>query len=114
VLHTGAGVCQDFAHLLLGMARVRGLPARYVSGYLVPPQDEVEAAAMETVSGALASHAWTEVFVPVSGWLGLDPTLGQPVGPSHVRVAYGRDYADVAPVRGVHRGEAGQRLSVDV
>src|SRR5262245_21944149 len=114
VLETGAGVCQDFAHLLLGVARARGLPARYVSGYLVPPEDRRAATAMEAVSGGVASHAWAEVFVAGAGWLGFDPTLGGPVGPHHVRLAYGRDYADVAPVRGVHRGQTGQRLSVDV
>jgi transglutaminase-like putative cysteine protease len=69
---------------------------------------------MEQVIGGQASHAWAEVLVPGNGWLGLDPTLGRPVGVRHVRVAYGRDYGDVAPVRGVYKGHAGQRLSVDV
>ena len=108
VLAAGAGVCQDFAHVLLGVARARGLPARYVSGYRVP------AGQTEDVRGGLASHAWVEVFVPRVGWIGLDPTLGGPVDAHHVRLAYGRDYADVAPVRGVHKGHAGQTLSVDV
>jgi len=107
VLRTGAGVCQDFAHLLLAILRMRGLPARYVSGYLAPQ-------AAGDVIGGQASHAWTEVYVPGEGWFGLDPTLGQPVDLRHVRVAYGRDYGDVAPVRGIYKGHAGQRLSVDV
>ncbi len=112
VLNAGAGVCQDFAHLLIALARSRGLPARYVSGYLVPRNPA--AASLEEVIGGQASHAWAEVFVPDIGWLGLDPTLGVPVSAGHIRVAYGRDYGDVAPVRGVYRGHAGQRLSVDV
>ena len=110
----GAGVCQDFAHLLLGVLRKRGIPARYVSGYLVPQNENNPAAKLEEVIGGQASHAWAEAYIPDSGWVPLDPTLGKPVGMRHVRVAYGRDYADVAPVRGVYKGHAGQRLSVDV
>jgi transglutaminase-like putative cysteine protease len=110
----GAGVCQDFAHLLLGVVRMRGLPGRYVSGYLVPPSAEGSTSKQEEVIGGHASHAWAEVFSAENGWLAFDPTLGNPVGLRHVRVAYGRDYGDVAPVRGVYKGLAGQRLSVDV
>jgi transglutaminase-like putative cysteine protease len=112
VLRTGAGVCQDFAHLLIALARHRGLPARYVSGYLVPRGggDGKD----ETVIGGRASHAWAELFVPGVGWVAVDPTLGRATGPQHIRVASGRDYGDVPPVRGVYKGEAGQRLSVDV
>jgi transglutaminase-like putative cysteine protease len=113
-LAVGAGVCQDFAHLLLGVVRKRGLPARYVSGYLVPGSAASPDAKLQEVIGGYASHAWAEVYLPGSGWLGLDPTLGKPLGLQHVRVAYGRDYDDVAPVRGVYKGHAGQRLSVDV
>ena len=109
-----AGVCQDFAHLLLGVVRMRGLPARYVSGYLVPNAAASPTARQEEVIGGQASHAWAEVLIPEEGWVGFDPTLGKPVGLRHVRVAYGRDYGDVAPVRGVYRGHAGQRLAVDV
>ncbi|HVZ61309.1 MAG TPA: transglutaminase family protein [Terriglobales bacterium] len=112
-LSLGAGVCQDFAHLLLGLVRRRGLPGRYVSGYLVP-DDQGPNASKEQVIGGQATHAWTEVYLPHSGWMALDPTLGTPVGLQHIRVAYGRDYGDIAPVRGVYNGHAGQRLSVDV
>jgi transglutaminase-like putative cysteine protease len=114
-LHLHAGVCQDFAHLLLGIARRRGIPARYVSGYLVPQHDSANPnAAMEEVIGGQATHAWTEVYIPEGGWMPLDPTLGRDVAERHVRIGYGRDYGDVAPVRGLYNGHAGQRLSVDV
>jgi len=113
-LSIGAGVCQDFAHVLLGVMRMRGIPARYVSGYLVPGSTASPDAKQEDVIGGQASHAWTEVLIPNLGWTGLDPTLGKPVGLRHVRLAYGRDYGDVAPVRGVYKGHAGQSLSVDV
>jgi len=111
---TGAGVCQDFAHLLLALLRMRGLPGRYVSGYLAPTRSGAYSSGMEEVIGGMASHAWAEVFIPGAGWFGLDPTAGRDVDLRHVRVAYGRDYGDVAPVRGVYKGHAGQRLSVDV
>jgi len=113
-LSVGAGVCQDFAHLLLGVLRMRGIPGRYVSGYLVPGSAASPDARQEEVIGGQASHAWTEVLMPKGAWVPLDPTLGKPVGLRHIRVAYGRDYGDVAPVRGVYKGQAGQRLSVDV
>ena len=113
-LSMGAGVCQDFAHLLLGVVRMRGIPGRYVSGYLVPGSHASAGAKQEEVIGGQASHAWAEVLMPKNGWTALDPTLGKPVGMRHVRVAYGRDYGDVAPVRGVYKGHAGQSLAVDV
>jgi transglutaminase-like putative cysteine protease len=114
VLAAGAGVCQDFAHLLIALARARGLPARYVSGYLTPHDTDEGGNGARQVIGGRASHAWSEVFVPGSGWIGIDPTLGAPASGRHIRVAYGRDYGDVPPVRGVYRGQAGQRLSVNV
>jgi transglutaminase-like putative cysteine protease len=114
VLAAGAGVCQDFAHLLIALARARGLPARYVSGYLMPQDGAGGPQKIEQVAGGRASHAWVEVLAPGLGWIGVDPTLGAPTSSRHIRVAYGRDYADVPPVRGVYRGQAGQRLSVDV
>lgn len=113
-LAVGAGVCQDFTHLLLGVVRMRGLPGRYVSGYLVPGSTASADARQEEVIGGQASHAWAEVLMPRNGWTGFDPTLGKPVGLRHVRIAYGRDYGDVAPVRGVYKGRAGQSLAVDV
>jgi transglutaminase-like putative cysteine protease len=113
-LRTRTGVCQDFSHLLLAILRMRGLPARYVSGYLAPVSTSEPSYGASEIMGGQASHAWTELYLPGEGWFGLDPTLGKPVDLRHVRVAYGRDYGDVAPVRGVYQGHAGQRLSVDV
>ncbi|HTP87334.1 MAG TPA: transglutaminase family protein [Bryobacteraceae bacterium] len=113
-LASGAGVCQDFAHILLAVTRMRGIPARYVSGYLVPRRAAEAGSNFEEVIGGQASHAWIEVYVPGAGWVGTDPTLGQQVSVQHVRVAYGRDYGDVPPVRGTYKGHAGQQLSVDV
>jgi transglutaminase-like putative cysteine protease len=113
-LASGAGVCQDFAHILLAVVRMRGVPARYVSGYLVPSGTAEAGSNFEEVIGGQASHAWIEVYLPGTGWVGMDPTMGQTVGLQHVRVAYGRDYGDVPPVRGTYKGHAGQQLSVDV
>ena len=113
-LETKAGVCQDFSHLLISLLRARGVPARYVSGYLVPRQSADDRGAMERVIGGLASHAWVQMYSADAGWLGLDPTVGDFVESQHIRVAYGRDYGDVPPVRGVYKGHAGQSLSVDV
>jgi transglutaminase-like putative cysteine protease len=113
-LAVGAGVCQDFAHVMLGAMRMRGIPGRYVSGYLVPGSAVAPDAKQEDVIGGQATHAWAEIFMPIGGWMAFDPTLGKPVGLRHIRLAYGRDYGDVAPVRGVYKGHAGQSLSVDV
>jgi transglutaminase-like putative cysteine protease len=99
---------------MLAAVRMRGIPGRYVSGYLVSNAAVGQEPGAEDVVGGQASHAWIEMLLPGFGWLGLDPTMGQPVGPRHVRVAYGRDYGDVAPVRGVYKGHAGQQLFVDV
>lgn len=109
-----AGVCQDFAHLLLSLLRMRGIPARYVSGYLIPRATLDAQAAMERVIGGQASHAWVQAFIPEMGWIGLDPTAGNFAEDRHVYIAWGRDYGDVPPVRGVYKGHAGQNLSVDV
>jgi transglutaminase-like putative cysteine protease len=99
-LDQGQGVCQDFAHLMIGAMRSLGLAARYVSGYLLtqPP------AGQPRLIGADASHAWVAVWCPVHGWVALDPTNNLWVGQDHVTLAWGRDYADVAPLRGVIRG----------
>jgi transglutaminase-like putative cysteine protease len=118
-LDTRAGVCQDFSHLLIALLRQRGIPARYVSGYLVPRQtriapDEGARSTIENVIGGQASHAWVQANIPETGWIGLDPTVGHFVDEQHILVARGRDYGDVPPVRGVYKGHAGQSLSVDV
>jgi transglutaminase-like putative cysteine protease len=105
------GVCQDFAHLMLAILRSNGIPARYVSGY-------IEAFDPEQVSsklvGAAASHAWVEAYLPGGTWWGLDPTNNQAVGPRHIEVAVGRDYSDVAPMRGTYKGASDQKLNVIV
>lgn len=98
LLRGGAGVCQDFSHLFLAVARHAGWPARYVSGYLGPEGEH------EHTYGA--SHAWVEVCGADGTWAGLDPTHGGHVGPHHLRLAVGRDYGDVAPHRGVFYGTA--------
>ncbi len=113
-LDTRAGVCQDFSHLLLAMLRLRGLPARYVSGYLIPTAAMDAQSTMERVIGGQASHAWVQVWIPEAGWIGLDPTAGCFNESRHIHIAWGRDYGDVPPVRGVYKGHAGQSLSVDV
>ncbi len=104
------GVCQDFAHVLIGACRSLGLAARYVSGYLLtqPPPGKPR------LVGADASHAWAAVWCPPYGWLALDPTNDVPVGQDHVTLAWGRDYADVAPLRGVIRGGSGNAPRVGV
>ncbi|WP_229053738.1 transglutaminase family protein [Aeromicrobium sp. Leaf350] len=97
-----AGVCQDFAHLTLACLRSHGLAARYVSGYLAtdPPPGK------ERIVGADASHAWVSLWVPGGTWLALDPTNDQLAGERYVTTAWGRDYADVPPVKGVIYSEA--------
>ncbi len=111
VLDAEKGVCQDFAHLAVGCLRSIGLAARYVSGYIetVPPPGQ------DKLVGADASHAWCAVWTPQAGWVDFDPTNGHLPVNDHVTVAWGRDYADVIPVRGVMIGPAaGQSLEVAV
>jgi transglutaminase-like putative cysteine protease len=111
------GVCQDFAHLMAGALRMHGLPVRYVSGYLLTHSDGDAGPAMV---GADASHAWVQVWcpgtpgVPADGWLDLDPTNNVVPGTGHVRVAVGRDFGDVTPLRGVIRGGGHHTLAVAV
>jgi transglutaminase-like putative cysteine protease len=105
VLALGRGVCQDFAHVLIGACRSAGIPARYVSGYLYDAEAE---------AGHAATHAWVDVFNPELGWLSLDPTHNRQQNDHYVRVAVGRDYADVPPTRGVYRGNASESLEVNV
>jgi transglutaminase-like putative cysteine protease len=97
-LETRKGVCQDFAHIFLSLVRPLGIPARYVSGYLF------QAAGSQDRSADGATHAWVEVLLPDLGWVGLDPTNNLIADDRHIRVAIGRDYADVPPTRGVFKG----------
>ncbi|HEX7631523.1 MAG TPA: transglutaminase family protein [Lacunisphaera sp.] len=107
VLRARTGVCQDFAHVMLGLCRALKIPARYVSGYLYNgPADQLK--------GAQASHAWVEVYVPGHGWCGLDPTNNRQPDGHYVKVAVGRDFADVSPIKGTYRGTAKRQLQVEV
>jgi transglutaminase-like putative cysteine protease len=104
------GVCQDYTHVAIGALRMLGLPAAYVSGYLLgsPPPGQ------PLLIGADASHAWVRVWCPVNGWIEFDPTNDCLVGSGHVTLATGRDYGDVTPVRGVIRGGGRHTLKVRV
>ena len=99
------GVCQDFAHVLLALCRSQGIPARYVSGYFYNEQREVGAVE--------ASHAWVEVFLPGFGWKGYDPTHRRESDTRYIRLAAGRDYADIRPVSGTFRGKGTRELLVE-
>ena len=101
-----AGVCQDFAHVMIAVLRSAGVPARYVSGYIFRGESQV--------LGAEASHAWCEAYLPPHGWIGFDPTNDLLVNDHFVKVAIGRDYRDVSPVRGVYRGSKHAEMSVNV
>lgn len=101
------GVCQDFTHVMLGMCRAVGVAARYASGYLYNgPKD--------SLVGAQASHAWCEVYLPMAGWIGFDPTNNTLADERYVKLAVGRDYDDVAPVVGSYCGTAHCRMEVRV
>ncbi len=104
-LKIGAGVCQDFTHLMLGFLRLRGMPCRYVSGYL-----HVERRARETSQ----SHAWIEFYSPSAGWVGFDPTHNREVDERYVVVGHGRHYDDVPPNKGIYRGGASETLRAEV
>ncbi len=110
VMKHRSGVCQDFAHMAIGCIRSQGLAARYVSGYIetAPPPGK------ERLVGADASHAWFSVFHPEIGWLDFDPTNNQRPADRHITVAWGRDYADVTPLRGVAFGGGKHKLKVAV
>ncbi|MXV51748.1 transglutaminase family protein [Pedobacter sp. HMF7647] len=101
-----AGVCQDFAHILLVMLRLMNIPARYVSGYVCPNRNGMR--------GEGATHAWAEVFIPNYGWLGLDPTNNCIANETHVRLAVGRSFSDCSPVKGVYKGPIDHVLKVAV
>jgi transglutaminase-like putative cysteine protease len=109
VLTSASGVCQDFAHVLIGLCRAIGIPSRYVSGYVLAgaePDDPTR--------GAGASHAWVEAYTPTHGWRGFDPTNDLMASEHHVKMAVGRDYHDVPPTRGTFRGVAEEGLAVSV
>ncbi len=97
-LRTRQGVCQDFAHIFIALARQLGVPCRYVSGYLFRNPDTSE----RSTDGA--THAWVEALLPDLGWTGFDPTNNLLACDRHIRVAVGRDYADVPPTRGIYKG----------
>jgi transglutaminase-like putative cysteine protease len=101
VMKDRRGVCQDFAHLLIGLCRALKIPARYVSGYLATEK-------------ASATHAWMEVFIPGHGWRGLDPTHNRQVGGTYVKIGQGRDYSDVPPISGNYRGTRERKMTVSV
>jgi transglutaminase-like putative cysteine protease len=105
ILRNRRGVCQDFAHVMIGALRSQRLAARYVSGYVRSGRD---------VQGAQASHAWVSVFFPGAGWFDFDPTNDVMPSESHVTLAWGRDYGDVTPVKGVTLGGRGQTVEVEV
>lgn len=109
VLTRASGVCQDFAHVLIGLCRTIGVPARYVSGYILVGADRDA-----PKRGADASHAWVEAFTPTHGWRGFDPTNDLLASEHHVKMAVGRDYHDVPPTRGTFRGVADEDLAVAV
>src|SRR5262249_43571446 len=101
------GVCQDFSHIMIALVRNVGIPCRYVSGYLFHRAEDQG-------SGQDATHAWVEALLPGLGWVGFDPTNNIIAAERHIRVAVGRDYADVPPTRGVFQGDARSELAVAV
>ncbi len=101
VLQDRRGVCQDYAHLMIGLCRSLNIPARYVSGYLATEK-------------ASATHAWMEAFIPGIGWRGLDPTHNCQIGETYVKLGTGRDYGDVPPISGNYRGTLDRKMDVEV
>ncbi len=101
VMQQRRGVCQDFAHLMIGLCRLMKIPARYISGYLA-------------TEAASATHAWVEVFVPGHGWRGLDPTHNCQIGETYIKIGNGRDYGDVPPISGNYRGTQDHKMEVEV
>jgi transglutaminase-like putative cysteine protease len=107
-LEARRGVCQDFTHIMIALVRPLGVPCRYVSGYLYGQRDET----IRSSEGA--THAWVEAFLPELGWVGFDPTNNVALSDGHIRVATGRDYADVPPTRGVFKGASAVRSELAV
>jgi transglutaminase-like putative cysteine protease len=114
VLELRAGVCQDFAHLFIAVARAMGVPARYVSGYIHSPRGGAGRERVSSRRVASASHAWAEAWVVGRGWVGYDATHPVRTSENHVRVAVGRDYTDAAPTRGIYVGSAVGTMDVRV
>jgi transglutaminase-like putative cysteine protease len=105
ILKNRKGVCQDFAHIMIAALRSYGIPARYISGYLRSGKDYL---------GAEASHAWVAVYLPDAGWVDFDPTNDVMPSEGHVTLAWGRDYGDVTPLKGIALGGGGQVIEVEV
>ncbi|HWA95762.1 MAG TPA: transglutaminase family protein [Terracidiphilus sp.] len=105
---SGKGVCQDFAHTMIALLRLVGIPARYVSGYLYRSREDHDRSTPD------ATHAWVDVLVPHLGWVGFDPTNNLIAHRRHIRAAVGRDYADVPPTHGIYRGQTASELYVAV
>ena len=101
-----AGVCQDFAHILMEMLRLVHIPARYVSGYICTSKNNLR--------GEGATHAWAEAYIPDYGWLGIDPTNNCIANETHVRLAVGRNFTDCSPVKGIYKGSSAHKLEVVV
>lgn len=110
VLSFRRGVCQDFAHLAIGCLRAYGIAARYISGYM----ETLPAPGKQRLIGADASHAWFSVFIPGTGWLDFDPTNNTLPHERHITLAWGRDYSDVTPLKGIAFGGGQHTLSVSV
>jgi transglutaminase-like putative cysteine protease len=106
ILEHGTGVCQDFTHLMIGMARALRIPARYVSGLIHPDEQKYR--------GFTQTHAWCELLFPSAGWIGFDAANNCIVGGNFVKVAVGRHFADVAPNKGIYRGAAKEAIEVAV
>ncbi len=109
LLITKKGVCQDFSHLMIALCRAIGIPARYVSGYHYVTDLQVRTSDFEQ-----SSHAWVEVLIPGTGWVGFDPTNCNRVDGRYIKLGHGKDYADIVPVKGVYRGTPHQQLDVHV
>lgn len=105
-LRLRAGVCQDFAHVALGLCRTAGIPARYVSGYFLDTERKPDQAE--------ASHAWAEAWVPGAGWVSFDPTHDRRTDERYIRLAVGRDYGDIRPIAGTYRGSPTREMRVEV
>ncbi len=110
IMRLKRGVCQDFAHLAIACLRSIGLPARYVSGYI----ETIPAKGKKKLVGVDASHAWFSIFVPNLGWIDFDPTNNQIPGDQHITIGWGRDYADISPLKGVILSSGSHKLCVSV